>query len=423
MAYRKMPLVAGWLVATLVLGVYSPVSRAADDTGPSVTFDHLAQGATPTSQTIELKPGQAFTVLLTNTCKSEFKLSVAGVQSSNAQSADAEKAKKSSQAARYTEFIQQAKQSRDEAKATIGKLTYQMHSLSESPPSTTSEIELQEILPEQDRPQRIVPNPTRDQLLQLAHKGLSDAQSQLSDANAAIETYTQKRDAAQAVNCGTPPNDTLSTTVVHQSGNVAYEVAISRTGTDAGPVSWGGQNNDKYTLSPATDVLVVESSPWSTIFSGGITVSKLTNPKFALQPTTSGAATYTVVRGASPDAWNPGLALFITETNQSWSFGGGPSKVHFGITFGLGTNTGTRVEYYPGVSLIFDKLLLTVGANIGTVDALPSGPQLGSTTSNANALSSLSSRTGVGFFFGLSWTLFGSNAQTQLQNAIVPATH
>jgi len=224
--------------------------------------------------------------------------------------------------------------------------------------------------------------------------------------------------AAAAAAAGSPCTgaDQLTATTAYDPKYTAYLVKVTPKAGIATPVTTTtGINLD------ATDfvIYVGAPSPWSTDFSGGFTHSKLTNPKYSLQPVTGSAGTYTVVRdSASEDSASLGFAGFVTVSRSNWTLPSWLGSPNYGVTFGLGVNTGSRVQFYPGLSLRFGDLFVTVGANLGSVDALPAGLHEGSTTMQANALGSLPTRTSGGAFLALSYKFLGTSVEQTLQGKI-----
>jgi hypothetical protein len=230
-------------------------------------------------------------------------------------------------------------------------------------------------------------------------------------ADQAAEASAVATAAATTLTCD-PTDEISSPTLTYQAGYTGYQVVVSRVdkATDPVPVNVGSTK-----LYPTTDFVIVPSSDWTATFSGGVTVSSLTSPKYSLQPvagTSGSAASYTVVRNkSSEDAVTPGLAAFVTVSNRDWNTANG--KLQFGLTFGIGTNTGSKVQYYPGVSLKTGVMIITLGPNIGTIDTLPAGLHEGSTTSQQNALGTLATRTAVGGFLAFSFTFSATSAAAQ----------
>lgn len=209
----------------------------------------------------------------------------------------------------------------------------------------------------------------------------------------------------------------ITVTAKHDSKNGAYEVLIERIDGKPGGVdaSQGGNTGKLY---PARYLIIVPANKWSTIFSGGIGFSSLTSEKYSLSADAAGTS-FTVVRNkSSEDKANAIAAAFVTVTNEKWVTKGG---TRWGPSFGVGTNTGSKIQYFPGFSILFGQYVLTFGANIGSVDTLPSGLKEGSTTKEANALNTSGTKTGVGGFISISLSFLGSDAQNQIRRSIVPA--
>jgi len=214
-----------------------------------------------------------------------------------------------------------------------------------------------------------------------------------------------------------PGTDQLTLTIPLDSRYGAYIVSVRAKSGMQMPV----HADTKVDLNPTDFVIYVDtSSPWTTDFSGGFTFSKLTNPKYSLQPGTgSSSGTYTVVEdNHSEDSATLGFAGFVTVSRKNWTLPAWLASPTVGITFGLGVSTGSKIEFFPGLSLKFGDLILTGGVNVGSIDTLPSGLKVGGTTTNANALNSLPSRISSGLFLALSYKFLGSSVQQTLQGRI-----
>lgn len=214
-----------------------------------------------------------------------------------------------------------------------------------------------------------------------------------------------------------PGTDQLTLTIPLDSRYGAYIVSVRAKSGVHMPV----HADTNVDLNPTDFVIYVDtSSTWTTDFSGGFTFSKLTNPKYSLQPGTGPTSgTYTVVEdNHSEDSATLGFAGFVTVSRKNWTLPAWLASPTVGITFGLGVSTGSKVEFFPGLSLKFGDLILTGGVNVGSVDTLPSGLKVGGTTTNANALNSLPTRTSSALFLALSYKFLGSSVQQTLEGKI-----
>ncbi len=151
----------------------------------------------------------------------------------------------------------------------------------------------------------------------------------------------------------------------------------------------------------------VETLGWKLGFAGAFTLDSLTSDQFFLQPL-----------GASND--QPQFNVMVSEESKDDLNLGAAAMIHLyhnsnfakgmwaPVSFGLGVDSGSEARYYVGTSLRFNtSLFLTGGAVFGSVETLPVGIRPGMTTTDANLLSNLGSRTEAGFFFSLSYS-FGN---------------
>lgn len=222
---------------------------------------------------------------------------------------------------------------------------------------------------------------------------------------------------AEAIATGCSGKDQLSATIVYDTQYSAYIVKVSAKDGVAIPVKVAGG----AALNPQDFVIYINTaSPWTTDFSGGFTISSLRNSKWSLQPSgTAGSGTFVVSRdSSSQDSVSLGFAGFVTVSKNDWTLPAAIGAPKYGLTFGLGVNTGSKLEFYPGFSLGFGDLWLTLGANVGSIDALPSGLREGGATTQSNALNSLPTRISAGAFISLSYKFLGSSVQKTLEGKI-----
>lgn len=140
-------------------------------------------------------------------------------------------------------------------------------------------------------------------------------------------------------------------------------------------------------------------------FSGAFTVSDLTSPKFGLAPGGDSGMNTVIVRDSSAE--NEVSLGFAGQINV---FPSPESK--FGGSVGLGISESSDLSFFIGPTWrVTDRVFVTVGANWGPVDRLPTGMSVGDTVSDPNTLSDLPSKTDVGAFLSVSFE-FLSPAQT-----------
>lgn len=159
-------------------------------------------------------------------------------------------------------------------------------------------------------------------------------------------------------------------------------------------------------LQPFEYFLTVKSSPWALGMSGGLTISAVVDPRFAIVPDPASMTTppSTIVirdRGAE-DSEKLGFAGFLHVHNERWKIG----DVPIAGTFGLGIQEKNSISGFIGVSAAaFDLAYLTLGWNWSSVDRLPAGQDLGAAPISDNVLNTLPSRTDSGWFLGVSFKL------------------
>lgn len=156
-------------------------------------------------------------------------------------------------------------------------------------------------------------------------------------------------------------------------------------------------------LRPVVETVVVTNPGHYVEFAGGITLSQLTDPRFALAPNAGGSALPQVVEEdrQAEDSWNVGFAGFmhVHDPNCTWW-----ECQHFAMSLGLGISKDSNVSVFIGPSYrLAGKWFVTAGYNWGQIDTLPKGDRVGQPPQGANDLNNLGSRTGGGFFFSFSY--------------------
>ncbi len=184
------------------------------------------------------------------------------------------------------------------------------------------------------------------------------------------------------------------------------------------PTPVGTETPDSGKLFPVTEILVVPKIEWSTVFSGGLAFSSLTNNKYSLHADTAGTSFEVRREKGSEDIVSAGAAAFATVTRSDWNI---TPRLHWGLSFGIGVNTGSKIEYYTGPSLLAGSFVITAGFNVGTTDVLPSGVHKGDTVTQSNALGTMGSKTGVGAVIAFTFTFRGDDAQKTFDTVIAPA--
>jgi hypothetical protein len=221
--------------------------------------------------------------------------------------------------------------------------------------------------------------------------------------------------------------DNVDLTIIHDGLPRDYVIeAINRPGV-------AGSCSD---LEPHRWTVSVESGEWDLAFAGAFTADRLVDPAFSLDAGTMTSASGTVTQGFyvhRNGSWTLGAAAMVhiyhTDPERltgsflkRWSINWVP------VSFGLGINgTDSNTRYFFGTGLRFDtKLFLIGGVALGSVSRLPNGLQEGGFTTNPNALTGLTKRTGGAVFVGLSYSFLNTGVapfQSRIQsNPPLPQT-
>ncbi len=161
----------------------------------------------------------------------------------------------------------------------------------------------------------------------------------------------------------------------------------------------------------ASYLIQVTSSPWALGMSGGLTISDVVDPRFAVvnDPASTATPPTTIVvrdRGAE-DSQKLGFAGFLHVHNENWKV----LDMPIAPTFGLGIQDQNSISGFVGASLAaFDMAYLTFGWNWSSVERLPTGQRLGAAPISDNVLNDLPSRTDNGWFIGFSFKLMSPGA-------------
>jgi hypothetical protein len=159
-------------------------------------------------------------------------------------------------------------------------------------------------------------------------------------------------------------------------------------------------------LQDTTETVVVGPRANYVEYAGGVTVSNLVDPKFALGPNPSGVASdpqVIIEDRSAEDRKKLGFAGFLHVHNPNcskWAW----LCDHTAASLGLGISSGSNVSIFLGGSYrLSGQWFATLGYNWGAVDRLPNGERLGHPPTTSNALSNLGSRTSGAIFFSLSY--------------------
>ena len=158
-------------------------------------------------------------------------------------------------------------------------------------------------------------------------------------------------------------------------------------------------------LSTKLIMVHVATEDWQVEFGGAFPVAWFKSPQYALAPL--GDGNLRVIRDdgtdedPKTDPFRLGGAAFVTTYHEK--------RPHVGLTFGLGVDDETSATYFFGGTLRLGKQAgLTAGLALGSVSRLPSGVNVGDTTTNPNLLADDPQRTTTAFFVALSYSFLGS---------------
>jgi hypothetical protein len=159
-------------------------------------------------------------------------------------------------------------------------------------------------------------------------------------------------------------------------------------------------------LKPVLLFVSVATPDWNVSVAGGFTVSTVTNQVFGTQLANG---KYLVVReDDKEDAVTLGLASFVVVHHSSqpaWL----PAP-----SFGLGIHSDNKLTYNIGGAYRFgDKGAFSLGIAFGPSTRLPDGVRLNVGLDTAPSLANLPTRTRLGFFVGLSYSLIDTREQLQ----------
>ena len=159
-------------------------------------------------------------------------------------------------------------------------------------------------------------------------------------------------------------------------------------------------------------LISVTTNEWEHEFAGAYTVSAFRDPVYFVE-------TSEVTGGASPDTAPAGTVIAEdTDARDLVRLGVGAfthlyntRRPRVAWTFGLGTADGKRVTYYLGLSYrLGNRGAITGGLALGPLARLPDGVVTGSTVTDANLLSNLSTRVTARGFMAVSYSFLNSSA-------------
>lgn len=232
-----------------------------------------------------------------------------------------------------------------------------------------------------------------------------------------LDVKAVKRGEYSATNDSSPspcvPNHTLTKTITHDANYGGYVVSIARKdgGTGEIPTNISGK-----TLRPIKVYISVPDDPRNYSFSGGFTVSSLTDPRFEAGARSVNNQPEQFIRRnkTAEDEAALGIAGFVhvfhTDLLALPAY-----DAQVVATLGIGLDKQSDLSLFVGPSLRLGAAYFTSGVHLGQVKRLKAGLNEGDTITDANQLSELDKRTDYGWFLSFSYSFIdaGQNALTK----------
>ena len=220
----------------------------------------------------------------------------------------------------------------------------------------------------------------------------------------------EPEDTSVTTSSGEPQLTDKTLSVIHNEAYGGYIVNITRelpTGADA----CGGATRE---LRSQTLIISTPKMDWDLAFSGGFTISGLTDPVYALQPHPTETDKKQIVHDADKqDFANLGIATFVHMYHERvpWLAG----------MFGLGIRESNQTEYYLGGGLrLNDRATINFGWALGSVARLPAGVSAMDPVTDDNVLMDLPRRVTGKLFMGISYSFI--NVGDRLQRPFAGAS-
>ena len=176
----------------------------------------------------------------------------------------------------------------------------------------------------------------------------------------------------------------------------------------------------KAALKDTSYYVAVHDSPWAIGMSGGISISSVVDPRFAIvndaASTSSPPGTIVIRDKGAEDGQKLGFAGYLHIHHEKFKAG----PIPLAVTFGLGIEDQSTINAMIGLSAAASDLAyITLGYNWSSVDRLPAGQQLGKSPINENVLNDLPKRTDGGWFLGVSFK-FMSPGEGFFKGKVIP---
>lgn len=199
--------------------------------------------------------------------------------------------------------------------------------------------------------------------------------------------------------------------IVHDQQYGGYVVHVTaKPGVNAATECTDGDR-----LVATSFIISVNQRSWNLSFSGGFTVSGLTDPEFSVV-TTNG--TKNVVREREKEGSHKlGAASFVHLFNDNLQW----KQLQPALGFGLGINNNNRTEYMIGAGLRFgDKATFNVGRVWGAIDRLPNGITFDTPITDDNVLANKGTQVVSRWFFALTYSFI--DTKDRLTKPFAPDT-
>ena len=198
------------------------------------------------------------------------------------------------------------------------------------------------------------------------------------------------------------PLASKSLTIPHNDAYGGYVVSISEL--PPGPRPSCTRIDE---LEPKIFIIFTPKRDWALSFSGGFTVSGLTNPVYALQPHPTETDKKQIIEDPDKrDAANLGIATFVHMYHESWPW--------VGPMFGLGIRESNQTEYYFGGGVrLNDKATINLGIAFGPVSRLPAGINVMEPVAADINLTDLPTRVQRSLFMGISYSFISVGDRIQ----------
>jgi len=199
-----------------------------------------------------------------------------------------------------------------------------------------------------------------------------------------------------------------------------YEAAIDEISQAATCDVPAGVAKKAKKLDETKYLISARASPWAIGMSGGVSISNVVDPRFAIinDPASTATPPGTIVihDKRADDNQAVGFAGYLHVHHERFKIG----SVPLAVTLGLGIDDQSAINTMVGLSAAAgDLAYITFGWNWRSVDRLPAGQELGMAPISDNVLGGLPKRTDSGWFLGVSFK-FMSPGEGFFKGKVVP---